>query len=203
MYALADRADRRHGMDMTFFLGRLTPSRRVVVPHRRSRHRLEGAVIGDGSLQFGVQWPGRFHRESHLVVRRGGTLHVQGEFSIYSGATVTIGEGATLTLGSGYINGDASISCFCDVRFGKAVAVGPELMLIDDDRHQLSGTRGAAGPIVIGDHVWLGSRVTVLKGVIIGDGAIVAAGSVVTKDVPAGELWGGVPARAIRAAEWT
>jgi acetyltransferase-like isoleucine patch superfamily enzyme len=203
MDALADRADWRHGVDMTFFLGRLARSRRVIVPHRRSRLRVKGAVTGDGTLQFGVQWPGRFHRESHLVVRRRGTLHIEGDFSIYSGATVTIGEGATLTLGSGYINGDASISCFVDVRFGKGVAVGPELMLIDDDRHQLSGTRGTAGPIVIGDHVWLGSRVTVLKGVTIGDGAIIAAGSVVTKDVPAGELWGGVPAHAIRAAEWS
>jgi acetyltransferase-like isoleucine patch superfamily enzyme len=174
-----------------------------IARHPQSKVRIEGDVTGDGTLQFGVQWPGRFHRESHLVVRRRGTLHIDGDFSIYSGATVTIGKGATLTLGSGYINGDASISCFVDVRFGKGMAAGPELMLIDDDRHQLSGTRGTAGPIVIGDHVWLGSRVTVLKGVTIGDGAIIAAGSVVTKDVPAGELWGGVPARAIRAAEWS
>ncbi|WP_177200061.1 acyltransferase [Sphingomonas rubra] len=138
-----------------------------------------------------------------MVLRRGGTLRVDGEFSIYSGATVTIGEGATLSLGSGYVNGDASISCFLDVRIGHGVAIGPEFMLIDDDRHQLSGTRGTSGPIVVGDHVWLGSRVTVLKGVTIGNGAVIAAGSVVTKDVAAGELWGGVPARHLRTVEWT
>ena len=171
--------------------------------HRRSRVRLGGAVCGDGSLSFGVQWAGRFHRESHLVIRRGGTLRVDGAFSIYSGATVTIAEDATLSLGSGYINGDASISCFLNVRIGHGVAIGPELMLIDDDRHQLSGTSTSAGPINIGDHVWLGSRVTILKGTTIGDGAVVAAGSVVTRDVPAGELWGGVPARFIRAVAWT
>ncbi len=51
--------------------------------------------------------------------------------------------------------------------------------------------------IVIGDDVWLGANCVVLAGVTIGDGAIVAAGAVVTKDVPAGSIVGGVPARVI------
>lgn len=188
---------------MLSVISRLVRRPQNITRHPRSKVRIEGDVSGRGKLQFGVQWPGRFHRESHLVLRRGGTLHVEGDFSIYSGATVTIGEGAQLSLGSGYINGDASLSCFVDVRIGDGVAIGPELMLIDDDRHQLSGTRGTAGAISIGNHAWLGSRVTVLKGVTIGDGAVVAAGSVVTKDVHADELWGGVPARFIRAASWS
>lgn len=165
--------------------------------------RLDDVVSGEGRLHFGVQWAGRFARESHLVLRRGGSLRIDGDFSIYSGATVTIGEEATVTLGSGYINGDASISCFAGVTIGHGVAIGPGLLLIDDDRHRLSGTPSSAGAIAIGDRVWIGSRVTVLKGVTVGDRAIVAAGSVVTKDVPAGELWGGVPARFIRAATWS
>jgi acetyltransferase-like isoleucine patch superfamily enzyme len=184
-------------------ISRLVRRSNQIVRHPRSKLRVEGEVSGDGKLQFGVQWQGRFHRESQLVLREGGKLRIDGDFSIYSGATVTIGKGAQLTLGSGYINGDASISCFLDVRIGDGVAIGPELMLIDDDRHQLSGTRGTAGAISIGNHAWVGSRVSVLKGVTIGDGAIVAAGSVVTKDVHAGELWGGVPARFIRAASWS
>jgi acetyltransferase-like isoleucine patch superfamily enzyme len=53
-------------------------------------------------------------------------------------------------------------------------------------------------PIIIGEYVWLGVNVVVLAGVKIGDGAVLAAGSVVTKSVPSGQLWGGVPARLIR-----
>ena len=53
-------------------------------------------------------------------------------------------------------------------------------------------------PVVIHDHVWVGARVTILKGVEIGEGAVVAAGSVVTHDVPAHALVGGNPARVIR-----
>lgn len=54
-------------------------------------------------------------------------------------------------------------------------------------------------PINIGHHVWIGTDAMVLQGVSIGNGAIVAAGSVVTKDVPDNEMWGGVPARYIKS----
>lgn len=53
-------------------------------------------------------------------------------------------------------------------------------------------------PIVLGKNVWVGSSSTILQGVTIGDNAIIAAGSVVTKDVPANVIVGGVPARLIR-----
>lgn len=55
------------------------------------------------------------------------------------------------------------------------------------------------GPIVLEDDVWLGVRVTVMDGVVIGKGAIVGAGAVVTKDVPPYAIVGGVPARVIRS----
>lgn len=54
------------------------------------------------------------------------------------------------------------------------------------------------GPIVIGSDVWIGTKCVILSGVTIGDGAIVAAGSIVTKDVPAYAIVGGNPARVIR-----
>lgn len=56
-------------------------------------------------------------------------------------------------------------------------------------------------PIVVGRKVWIGSNATILQGVTIGDNAIVAAGAVVTKDVPANTVVGGVPARVLRGIE--
>ena len=54
-------------------------------------------------------------------------------------------------------------------------------------------------PIVLGKHVWIGANATILPGVTIGDNAVVAAGSVVTKDVPANMVVAGVPAKAIKS----
>ena len=56
---------------------------------------------------------------------------------------------------------------------------------------------------MIGNNVWIGSRAVVLPGVTIGDGAIVAAGAVVNRDVPANTIVGGVPARVIKAVPGT
>ena len=53
-------------------------------------------------------------------------------------------------------------------------------------------------PIHVGHHCWIGTGAIVLQGVTIGDGAVVAAGAVVTKNIPPYEVWGGVPAKFIR-----
>ena len=53
-------------------------------------------------------------------------------------------------------------------------------------------------PVHVGHHCWIGTGAVILQNVSIGDGAVVAAGAVVTKDIPAGEVWGGVPAKYIR-----
>ena len=61
-----------------------------------------------------------------------------------------------------------------------------------------SGERGDNGITIIEDDVWIGTAAIIMSGVTIGRGSIVAAGSVVTKDIPSCEIWGGVPARKIR-----
>ena len=57
--------------------------------------------------------------------------------------------------------------------------------------------RGSEKEIILGDDVWLGVNVIVLKGVTISDGVVIGSGSVVTKNIPANEIWGGVPAKKI------
>ena len=57
---------------------------------------------------------------------------------------------------------------------------------------------GDNGITIIEDDVWIGTAAIIMSGVTIGRGSIVAAGSVVTKDIPSCEIWGGVPARKIR-----
>ena len=68
---------------------------------------------------------------------------------------------------------------------------------MDSDMHSFyenNKLKNKTSEIVIGDNVWIGARATILKGVTIGDGAVIASNSVVTKDVPAKCLVGGNPA---------
>lgn len=89
------------------------------------------------------------------------------------------GRGATLTIGDN-------------------VDIAQEAMVwtLEHDVSSLSHETKAAS-VVIEDHVWVGSRAQILPGVKIGRGAVIAAGAIVTKDVPANEIWGGVPAKRI------
>lgn len=108
-----------------------------------------------------------------------------------------------LTIGADtLITGPLSIDLEAPVHIGDRVRMGHDVLLLTVD-HRIGKTEYRCGdsfarPISIGDGAWLGSRVVVLPGVSIGKGAVVAAGAVVTRDVPADTLVAGVPARVLR-----
>jgi acetyltransferase-like isoleucine patch superfamily enzyme len=174
-----------------------------VVPYRKAQLRLNGEIDGAGRLEVGPRWPDGFFRPTPFIVHGGGRCTVIETFTLYSGGSLEVVDGAHLTLGGGYANNGAGIVCFKEIAIGRDVAIGPEVMIRDSDSHLISGSgRPATAPIRIGDRVWIGARAVILKGVTIGDGAIVAAGSIVTKDVAPGTLVAGVPAKYIRDATW-
>ena len=82
---------------------------------------------------------------------------------------------------------------------GDGALIGHNVVLATLNHAMQPGRRGdmCPAPIHIGKQVWIGANATVLPGVTIGDGAVVAAGAVVTKDVPANTVVGGVPAKVI------
>ena len=103
------------------------------------------------------------------------------------------------------INFNVEILDRAPVRMGSNVMIGPGT-LITTVGHPLSpkGRRAhlsQAKPITIGDDVWIGGNVTVLPGVTIGSNAVIAAGAVVTSDVPPNTLYGGIPAKKLRDLE--
>jgi acetyltransferase-like isoleucine patch superfamily enzyme len=108
------------------------------------------------------------------------------------------GDGATVAIGARtYLNERIRITCKRSVEIGEDCAIAWDVWITDTDYHSLDGADPIA-PVSIGDHVWIGARSAILKGVDIGTDAVVAAGSVVTKDVPARALVAGNPARVIR-----
>lgn len=88
------------------------------------------------------------------------------------------------------------------IEIGRYCLIGDGVQIVDSDFHGIKpderrNTFGETQSVSIGDNVWLGSRVMVLKGVNIGDRSIIAAGAVVTSDIPASVIAGGIPAKVI------
>lgn len=88
------------------------------------------------------------------------------------------------------------------VTIGNKCNIANNVVIVDHD-HMISEYGVVAGyntaAVEIGNNVWIGANVTILKGTHIGNGAVIAAGAVVNCDVPSCEVWGGVPAKRIRA----
>jgi acetyltransferase-like isoleucine patch superfamily enzyme len=131
------------------------------------------------------------------VVNAGGELFVE-NCHFYSGTRLEVGRGAVLRIGKGtYLNRNTVVVANKRVDIGRDCRISWDVVIMDDDQHAIPGTEGGPKPVFIEDNVWIGCRSIILKGVRIGTGAIVAAGAVVTKDVPPHAVVGGVPARVI------
>ena len=110
-----------------------------------------------------------------------------------------------LYIGDGtHIGDNAIIDVSDNVTIGNEVAIGPNCTVYTHD-HNYTNTAVAAwkggiikNPVIIKDGAWIGSGVTLLPGVTIGERAVIAAGSMVTKSVPPNTIWGGVPAKQIK-----
>lgn len=155
-------------------------------------------LSGEGKLELGCKWEGLRYFPSEFKLAENARIAVEGHFYILTDCHLAINEGATLTLGSGYINNNATIDCFASITIGHDAAISSGVTIRDSDNHSINGNAVIAAPIVIEDHVWIGLNATILKGVRIGSGSVVAAGAVVTSDVPRNSLVGGVPAKVIK-----
>lgn len=113
-----------------------------------------------------------------------------------------------LTIGSNVGISSTAIVCHNSINIGNNVILGGGVAIYDTDFHSLNheqrrgplqGIEDAkTAPVFIGNDVFVGGHTTILKGVSIGNGAVIGACSVVTRDIPAFEVWAGNPAKMIR-----
>lgn len=114
------------------------------------------------------------------------------------------GPSGVIDIGDGvFINYGSMISAHLSVRIGSNVMVGNYCIVADTETPGIGDPTAASSieprAVEIGEGAWLAARVTVLPGARIGAGAVIAAGSVVAGEIPAGAVAGGIPARILRA----
>lgn len=152
---------------------------------------------------------------AECFIHGGGHLSIGDHFLL--DGTLEVYEHGQLRIGHHSFVGRSRIYAAHSISIGNYVLISDQCAVMDSDLHPLkaslrrevanrfsmgqfpdvySQTSGA--PVEIGDHVWVGFGVVILKGVRIGQGAILAAGSVITKDIPAWSVAAGNPARVIR-----
>jgi len=172
-----------------------------IIPHVKSVFILSknSYIELHGDLTTNANCVKKNGRSTILRVDKNAKLLVKGAFAFYYDCDVILFENAKMELGSGFFNSNVKIRCKKSIKIGENVAISHDVTIMDSDAHNISyDGYQMTKPIIIGDNVWIGSRAMIMKGVSIGDGAIIAAGSVVTKDVPDNSLVAGVPAQVIK-----
>ena len=142
----------------------------------------------------------------HKMLGSVGTdVTIQTPFKVTYGTHLHIGSHVFINYGADFLDGG-------DIRIGSRVMIGPEVKIFSGNHSLLPEERmkivdgkmqliSKAEPVEIGDDVWICGNATICPGVKIGNRAVIAAGAVVTKDVPEGVLVGGNPARLIKKVE--
>lgn len=166
-------------------------------PARKAYWYLQGMEIGSGvSLpKLKITWPHQVKIGNFCILEQ--EIYFKFDGIWQAGPRICIGN-------------DCFIGAYVEFNIRLGVVVGDDCLIasgckfIDHD-HGYSRLdipmniqcNGAEMPIVLENNVWLGVNVVILKGVKIGQGAIVAAGSIVTKSIPRNEIWAGIPARKV------
>lgn len=131
------------------------------------------------------------------ITNKGGEIIVE-NCAFFPGVRLEVWRGGRIVIGTGtYLNRNTEIIAQQEVRIGCQCKIAWDVVIMDTDMHGIGDAPPTAQPVIIGDDVWIGCRALILKGVHIGDHAVIGAGAIVTHDVPPGGIVTG-PAATLR-----
>jgi maltose O-acetyltransferase len=143
-----------------------------------------------GKIRFGIRGQAVFGNNSLILATP-------------VGVNISVGKGATLIVGDKFfMNFGTSLVARREIRIGNNVMLAPYASITDDNQHETEpGAVTFKGPVIIGNNVWIGTSAVVNPGVSIGDGSVIGANSVVSRDIPPNSFAAGAPAQVIRKLE--
>ena len=174
-----------------------------------SRHY---AVLGARWLWLKLRWRGRLQTEGICFICPGVQFEIGKHAKLHIGRWAWVGHGSKLRVHEGEVRigaktvmgQECTISAFQHVSIGRECIVADRVMLIDFDHGVVEVERPIRlqgiykRDVRVGHNVWIGYGACVLRGVTVGDNSVIGTSAVVTKEVPANAIVGGVPARVIR-----
>lgn len=182
--------------------------------------RLAGSSPQASALADGVEVPATSELLGQALIRKPGGRIVVGDESLVEGRLVAETAEASILVGRNtFIGGQSLVDCVEEISIGDDVLISHGCLIADSDNHSIyysvrqkdlrdwrrnqdhDWSTTQTRPVRVDNGVWIGARAIILKGVTVGEGAVVAAGSVVTKDVPPYTIVAGNPATAVRKIE--
>jgi acetyltransferase-like isoleucine patch superfamily enzyme/coenzyme F420-reducing hydrogenase beta subunit len=169
---------------------------------KRGSHLLidkSAAITLNGNFVMGTERIPSNMSNTRLKMDKWTRLVVNGDFRANEGTFIWITHSGILELEGGFINEGVAITCASYIKIGKNCHIARGTRISDFNGHIIEDKNyRASKPVIIGNDVWIGFQCMILPGVTIGDGAVIAACSVVTKDIPPYSMAGGNPAKIIR-----
>lgn len=155
--------------------------------------------VQNGHLLLGQKKNLKSKAETLLLLENNAKFIIKGNRDIKNNSDIQVFSGATLAMSTGACNSGLQIVCADKITIGSHTFIGRDVWIRDNNggHHVIQTGYTDKAPVTIGDYVWIGSNVQIMKGVTIGDGAIIAANSVVTTNIPARCLASGNPAQVV------
>jgi acetyltransferase-like isoleucine patch superfamily enzyme len=145
-------------------------------------------------------------QEAYLQLYERSIIEISGETTLNYGAMVQAHKNAYIQIGKSHLNSWATIIADKQIKIGNDVLISRDVAIFDSDFHLVLNESGERtnnpSPVIIEDHVWIGVKSTILRGVHIGKGAVIGANSLVTTNVPDKALISTAPSRAYGYIEW-
>lgn len=164
-------------------------------------------IIGDGHLAVNPNRPSGSHAEAFIRMRENAVLRVHDSLSLAYKATIEIHKDAEVEVGSAFINSDAVVLAAKKIQIGHGCLISRMVFIFDADHHPIYNEAGEQinqpKPVIIGDHVWIGLQSVIVRGSKIGEGAVIAANSLVGGKIKAGTMASGNPARSYSEIKWS